>query len=171
MKKPTISHPAQEYNYEANNVFEKSSLFYAVEVGDFLEVKYLLRNDNKLELDESISSSLCCALEKGFKNIACLILDDRRFNPNYNYSEAFKLSISLGYLDVAKILLEKGANPNLSKPEGEYPIFLALDREYFDLFREMVKCGAEVNVRDKKGNTPLICASIKGHYRSVNLNQ
>ncbi|WP_106744690.1 ankyrin repeat domain-containing protein [Yoonia maritima] len=106
------------------------------------------------------------ALKKGFKNEALALIADPGFDPNVRSGLPLSFAIELGYLDIAQLLLTKGANPNLGADSRKGSMVLALENEYFDLADSLLQHGAEISARDKNGWTPLIWASIKG-YRAV----
>ncbi|OGU61888.1 MAG: hypothetical protein A2V66_13535 [Ignavibacteria bacterium RBG_13_36_8] len=64
--------------------------------------------------------------------------------------------------EALKVLLEKGANPNLTNKWGTGPLHLAAAEGYVDIVEILVKNGALINSRDKKGWTPLRWALLNG---------
>lgn len=144
-----------------------SALLEAVREGRLAEVKTALSEVESVECEELSATAFALALESGFKNVAMELISDPRFDPNAADTEPLRLAIRLGYLDIASILLEKGANPNFRCEESGSALLLALEYEYFDLAQQMVAKGAEVNIRNSKGWTPLIWAAIKGYRRIV----
>ncbi|MEZ9171736.1 ankyrin repeat domain-containing protein [Vibrio cyclitrophicus] len=106
-------------------------------------------------------------LNYGFANLATAISELPTFEINHKGHNPLRLAIDLGYLDLAKQLLEQGANPNYRPKQMSSALLLCLDNEYFDLAELMVEKGAEVNIRNEKGWTPLIWASMKGRVQAV----
>ncbi|CAB1334960.1 unnamed protein product [Coregonus sp. 'balchen'] len=72
-----------------------------------------------------------------------------------------------GRVEVAQLLLEKGASPNITGQYSVYPIIWAAGRGHADIVHLLIHHGAKVNCSDKYGTTPLIWAARKGHYDSV----
>uniref|UniRef100_A0A8C1QI77 Kinase D-interacting substrate 220a n=1 Tax=Cyprinus carpio TaxID=7962 RepID=A0A8C1QI77_CYPCA len=72
-----------------------------------------------------------------------------------------------GRLEVAHLLLEKGANPNITGQYSVYPIIWAAGRGHAEIVQLLLQHGAKVNCSDKYGTTPLIWAARKGHYDCV----
>lgn len=107
-------------------------------------------------------------LDFGYSNAARRLLDFEELDYNHRSHNPLEMAIKTGSIDLAFVLLEKGASPNY-RPEGKVSsaLLLCLENEYFDLAQAMVKHGAEVDIRNKLGWTPLIWASIKGLGKAV----
>jgi ankyrin repeat protein len=63
--------------------------------------------------------------------------------------------------DVARVLLERGANPRLADAAARSPLQMAVERGDVALVNLLLNAGAEANVRDKAGWTPLHHAGAK----------
>ncbi len=63
--------------------------------------------------------------------------------------------------EIAKELLEAGANPNITDDEDRTAlIYSVMDEDYdLDMIKELIKAGADVNHRDCEGRTALISAA------------
>jgi ankyrin repeat protein len=72
-----------------------------------------------------------------------------------------------GNLTIVKILLEKGANTELSS-EGYTPLLVACSAGYLDIAKELIKYGANIEAIDDEGNTPLLIATLEGQIEVVN---
>lgn len=64
-------------------------------------------------------------------------------------------------LDLARVLLERGADPRLADSSARSPLQMAVERGDVALVDLLLNAGAEVNVRDKAGWTPLHHAGAK----------
>lgn len=64
-------------------------------------------------------------------------------------------------VEVARVLLERGADPRLADATARSPLQMAVDRGDVALVDLLLNAGAEVNVRDKAGWTPLHHAGAK----------
>jgi ankyrin repeat protein len=107
------------------------------------------------------------ALKKGLKTDASRITEQTDFDANAGDGLPLRVSIELGFIDIASQLLVAGANPNAAAGKSKCPIVLALENEYFDLAELMLSKGAEISIRDQNGWTPLIWAAIKGRQKVV----
>lgn len=67
-----------------------------------------------------------------------------------------------GCIACAQYLIEGGANPNLTDPDGETPLLIAAENFHFDLAAYLLKQHANPNLWDFWGRTPL--------YAAVDLN-
>jgi ankyrin repeat protein len=63
-----------------------------------------------------------------------------------------------GSMDSAKALLEAGANPNLTDPDGTTALVIAIINAHFDLAAMMVEKGADPNIADTSGMAALYAA-------------
>ena len=78
------------------------------------------------------------------------------------------------YIDMARMLLDKGANPNIRESiDGRTPLHHAANSDTDTRFKAMIELlvsrGAEVNVKDYYGRTPLSMAKDNGLTEIVNL--
>ena len=148
----------------------EEQLLSAVEIGDKSSLKAILNQQPELiniVFDEHNKTVFELALENGFSDIAKELVHNTHFHLNHSEHNPLRLSIDLGYLDIAEALLKKGANPNYRPKQMSSALLLCLENEYFDLAELMIKCGAEVNIRNSTGWTPLIWTSIKGRVKAV----
>jgi ankyrin repeat protein len=63
-----------------------------------------------------------------------------------------------GSLDAARALMEAGANPNLTDPDGTTATIIAIINAHFDLAAMLAEKGADLNVADSSGMTALYAA-------------
>ena len=62
---------------------------------------------------------------------------------------------SCGKLRYVKLLLEAGANPNLTDNGGDTPLHWACQEGYVNIIRCLLKAGADIEAQDCNGFTPL----------------
>jgi hypothetical protein len=60
----------------------------------------------------------------------------------------------LAHLDVVRLLLARGADPNVTAPDGQALVFSALDKP--KVLELLVEAGADLEVVDAEGLSPLL---------------
>ena len=63
-----------------------------------------------------------------------------------------------GSMDAARALVEAGANPNLTDPDGTTATIVAIINAHFDLAAMLAEKGADLNIADSSGMTALYAA-------------
>lgn len=74
-------------------------------------------------------------------------------------------AVICGHQEAARILLKRGADPNLCSRAGDSPLHLAADDGNIKLVRGLLEAKANPNARQSEGETPLHKAAAKGHHR------
>uniref|UniRef100_A0A8C1K6P7 Kinase D-interacting substrate 220a n=1 Tax=Cyprinus carpio TaxID=7962 RepID=A0A8C1K6P7_CYPCA len=133
----------------------QTALMLASEQGSLEIVQELIRRGANVNLDDIVSSSS--------KHTQ---LSDTTLDILGGWS-ALMWAAYKGRLEVAHLLLEKGANPNITGQYSVYPIIWAAGRGHAEIVQLLLQHGAKVNCSDKYGTTPLIWAARKGHYDCV----
>jgi len=73
-----------------------------------------------------------------------------------------------GFSNIVKLLLENGANPNISGYEDKsIPLIVASAFGHIGVVKLLLKYNADVNIPTKNGITALILASTHGHFEIV----
>jgi ankyrin repeat protein len=67
---------------------------------------------------------------------------------------------------IVEYLLKNGANPDLLYDDDITPLIAAIDLKFWDIAKQLIAAGADVNKQDKKGNSPLSKAIF--HYTNDN---
>lgn len=147
----------------SNRVFELIDQGLTQQLLEVLEAQPALVNsvsENKQTVFEKL-------LESGYNKVASSVVAFEEFDVNHPDHNPLRASIATGNIDLAIALLKKGASPNYRPAGMSSALLLCLEHEYFDLAEVMVECGAEVDIRNQLGWTPLIWASIKGRVKAV----
>jgi ankyrin repeat protein len=63
-------------------------------------------------------------------------------------------AINNGDIKMVRLLLSKGADPNLKSSYGEFPLFIALQMEHRELIALLIKHGADPTTKNHEGKTP-----------------
>mmetsp|Transcript_9237 Transcript_9237/g.28569 ORF Transcript_9237/g.28569 Transcript_9237/m.28569 type:complete len:379 (-) Transcript_9237:79-1215(-) len=72
-----------------------------------------------------------------------------------------------GFTDVARFLLQCGADPNLRTDYGYTALHFACKKNYSDVVKLLLESGAEVNICDNEGDQPLHLAALEGAFQSI----
>ena len=62
-------------------------------------------------------------------------------------------------MDAARTLTERGADLNLSDPDGIPPLSMAIINGHYDLAAYLIDKGANVNAADRAGRSPIFFAT------------
>lgn len=79
-----------------------------------------------------------------------------------NVTADFHEAVVTGNTDQAVALLEVEPTLVETKTDGSYPIFKVLREDQMQMFMLLVDNGADVNIKDERGNTPLHYAAQEG---------
>ena len=143
-----------------------SLLQYAAYCRNNFAVEILKRHRQKLDIFEASSI--------GNNEIVRQILDK---NPEYLNSfsadgfTVLGLASFFGHLSLVKLLLEKGANPNIAS-NNQFkvaPIHSACAISHFDITELLIQHKADVNAKQRQGVTPLHAAAHNGQTKLTEL--
>ncbi len=68
-----------------------------------------------------------------------------------------------GHMEVAQMLIERGADVSAQGKYGNTPLHLALEYRHVEVAQMLIECGADLSAQGKYGNTPLHLALKYGH--------
>ena len=74
-----------------------------------------------------------------------------------------------GYLDIVRLLAEKGANVNAVDAWGNSALLLALEKEQYDVAEFLINAGADVNAKLDNGTSILAGAKEVGDAEMIAL--
>ncbi|XP_053877738.1 kinase D-interacting substrate of 220 kDa isoform X4 [Malaclemys terrapin pileata] len=149
----------------------QTPLMLAAEQGNLEIVQELLRKGANCNLEDADNwTALISAAKEGYVDIVAELLN---CNVNLEHRDmggwtALMWASYKGCTKVAELLLEKGANPNVTGQQYSiYPIIWAAGRGHSGIVHLLLQHGAKVNCSDKYGTTALIWAARKGHLECV----
>ena len=79
------------------------------------------------------------------------------------------VAASLGAVELARTLIERGASVDLPNADNQKPLHWAAWNNQLFMMSLLIKQGADINAIDNAGNTPLIFAAESGHHEAVAL--
>ncbi|XP_060090122.1 kinase D-interacting substrate of 220 kDa isoform X2 [Heteronotia binoei] len=149
----------------------QTPLMLAAEQGNLEIVQELIKKGANCNLEDSDNwTALISAAKEGHTAIVSELLN---CNVNLEHRDmggwtALMWACYKGRTEVAELLLEKGANPNITGLQySVYPIIWAAGRGHSRIVQLLLQHGAKVNCSDKYGTTSLIWAARKGHLECV----
>jgi len=161
--------------YSINERFEDENndtlLLYSISDKSSLIYQYFLKNNANLFLINNANENIIHAIVySNCTNRLLEVIDKVGLIINDKDSSGatpLLLSISLGYFEMAKLLIENGANVNICDNEGIYPIHIASQFGSLDFIKILLKNGAYLNLKTKKGNYPFALAVNADNYQVV----
>ena len=148
------------------------NIFEAAATGQTTRVRELVAADPALVNAYAPDGFFPLALAVFFGNKATAeVLLDAGADVNQQSREAMKIralqsAAAARRLDLAEMLLARGANPNLRVEGGFAPLHGAALSGQIDLALLLLKHGADVNAKDDSGSTPLAHA-VKGKHEAM----
>jgi ankyrin repeat protein len=107
------------------------------------------------------SELIAAAAGNDLKQVEALL--KQGVNPNARVDQwgenALMHAVLLGNIDMTRMLLAAGANPNL-KGRGFTPLGMAALRGQTRIVRMLLKAGADVDLKSSDSNTPIIAATL-----------
>lgn len=82
---------------------------------------------------------------------------------------ALMFAASGGHLEIARVLVETGADINLRDEYGETALMLASAKGHLEIASLLIENNADINLRDEYGKTALMRSAFYGHITIANL--
>ena len=82
---------------------------------------------------------------------------------------ALMLAAEYGFLDIARLLIEKGADINIKNKDGNTVLMIASKEGHIEIVNLLIEKGADINITNKDGNTALMIACLKEHLDVANV--
>uniref|UniRef100_L2GDQ2 Nacht and ankyrin domain protein n=1 Tax=Colletotrichum fructicola (strain Nara gc5) TaxID=1213859 RepID=L2GDQ2_COLFN len=137
------------------------SLYCAVRAGEKFTVKFLLDNGGEPDYryEPSGRTLLHLAVSMGNKPMVLLLLENgANIDPCGCDVSPLKLALRCGAEEISKVLLEKGANLNITDDRGHTALHVAAQKGCVKLVETIVDMGADISCTDLQGSTPLSLA-------------
>lgn len=167
-----LNHGA-EINSRTGSKLGISPLMLAAMNGHTAAVKMLLDmgSDINAQIETNRNTALTLACFQGRHEVVSLLLD-RKANVEHRAKTGLTPlmeAASGGYIDVGRVLLDKGADVNATPVPSsrDTALTIAADKGHLKFVDLLLTRGAAVEVKNKKGNSPLWLAANGGHLSVV----
>lgn len=167
-----LNHGA-EINSRTGSKLGISPLMLAAMNGHTAAVKLLLDmgSDINAQIETNRNTALTLACFQGRHEVVSLLLD-RKANVEHRAKTGLTPlmeAASGGYIDVGWVLLDKGADVNATPVPSsrDTALTIAADKGHLKFVDLLLARGAAVEVKNKKGNSPLWLAANGGHLAVV----
>lgn len=121
----------------------------------------------------SALSAAMQSIRPGSREIALLLIENGAdldvYGPSNGHTPLMKAIVSWDDIDLARLILEKGASVNLKSNSGRNALHLALQKRNEEVARLLIENGVDVDAADKNAFTPLHVATQKGLIESARL--
>lgn len=169
-----LTHGA-EINSRTGSKLGISPLMLAAMNGHASTVKLLLDmgSDINAQIETNRNTALTLACFQGRVEVVSLLLD-RKANAEHRAKTGLTPlmeAASGGFVDVGRVLLDKGADVNAPPVPSsrDTALTIAADKGHCKFVELLLSRGAAYDVKNKKGNSPLWLACNGGHIDVVNL--
>ncbi|XP_046672408.1 ankyrin repeat domain-containing protein 17-like isoform X4 [Homalodisca vitripennis] len=169
-----LTHGA-EINSRTGSKLGISPLMLAAMNGHTAAVKLLLDmgSDINAQIETNRNTALTLACFQGRHEVVSLLLD-RKANVEHRAKTGLTPlmeAASGGYVEVGRVLLDKGADVNAPPVPSsrDTALTIAADKGHCRFVELLLQRNAQVEVKNKKGNSPLWLAANGGHLAVVEL--
>ena len=150
----------------------RADLVAALDGRDGNAIKRVMEDSQFKLLESPLRLLACCAL--GDEKAVTALLDSGvspdAVSPGVmDGATPVLASIMGGHEDVSKLLLDRGADPNLAGEDGLFPLMHACARNNVAIAGQLIEHGASVDAETSGGTTSLIVAAAAGHRDAVDL--
>jgi ankyrin repeat domain-containing protein 17 len=167
-----LTHGA-EINSRTGSKLGISPLMLAAMNGHAGAVRLLLDmgSDINAQIETNRNTALTLACFQGRHEVVSLLLD-RKANVEHRAKTGLTPlmeAASGGYIEVGRVLLDKGADVNAAPVPSsrDTALTIAADKGHLKFVELLLSRGAAVEVKNKKGNSPLWLAANGGHLNVV----
>ena len=137
-------------NINSQNRVKSTAFIEAVVRGDLKEVKTLIKKGANLNDTDKYGNPALIVSYKEYQKL------QRKAKKDF---DIYKSEIT-NYLNITKLLITEGVNPNITDNQGNPLIILAFNNGDKKLVKTLIKKGANPNATDNQGN-PLIVLAFK----------
>ncbi len=133
-------------------------LIERVKFGDFDSVRFTVDSDKTLANAKRSDGVplLYFAAANGHKDIVAYLLDmGAAIDASTDHGSALHVAADDEYVEVVRLLLDRGADPNLKNNWKKTPLHNTAQNKSQTVAKLLIDSGADISVQDHKGRTPL----------------
>jgi ankyrin repeat protein len=147
----------QEYVNHINPVTKDSALTYAIKNGRLDFAEGLVKKGADINQIIDNVSPLTIAVSNGFDEGVKWLFDLKVDIKPYNENQIPLLAPAVkgNHLNIANLLIEKGANTGIKDELGRTAIHYTVQHGQIELLKSLIKLSADLNISDIHGITPL----------------
>lgn len=154
-------------------LFAESDLVLAIRSGELEQVEeQFLAGVNANERSQRGEPALIEAVRVGSRQIVALMLErGARVNASAKRDglTALEESVRLDHPDIARMLIDAGADVDKTGKDGQTPLMLAAKLGRTNIVQLLIEADAYLNDTDATGRTPLTLAEERRHKATVEL--
>ena len=159
---------APDINCEARKDNGATPLVVAVQMNHTRVVEQLIKSgaDVNLIIDEDGLTALCIAVNRENLGVLRLLLQVPCIQVNCgtgSWVNPLSSASYQGYKDIVKLLLEKGADPNIAHESGIAPLHLACLRGHTDIIKILLDAGADMDGKMVVTNAEAVIVRFTPH--------
>lgn len=142
-----------------------TALCYSIKQNDKMTVEYLIKNGAKIQA--GCNKAMYLAVYYGFRDIVEILLRCGA-NPNAKFSDNMTpliVAVNKGHRSIVQLLIDNGAK--ISNDERDTPLHLAALFGHEEIMEILLRTGADPNVFNNIGDTPLHVAVSKASNVSI----
>ena len=106
------------------------------------------------------------AIRDNNSEMISLLLGLKLVDINFRHTDEntpLMMAATQNYIEIVKMLIDNGADPNLTNNTGKSALIFAAFFNYMDLVKFLVKSGTNLDLSDKQGRSALIIATSKNY--------
>ena len=150
-----------------------TALLLASQNNNYRAVKILLEHNANVNIQADLEdTALIVASAKNNVDVIKILLEYKANMDIQSRTGLYSLLIAAqnNHKDTVEILLSHNANPNLRAKENGYTsLHMPTYRGYGKIVKMLLSAGANPNVQDNDGDTPLLLAAREGHNNIVKI--